>query len=266
MTIQSSALEEVKREIEKFLQQLKLGMDEVSKLTARIMQSLHENKNMHVTTDSLRNDKDLQKELRTTCLSHVLQKDLSFKFDPNLLMKTPNELQKDELKNSFKEFLKKMFKLTPKNKKKLDPNKQQEALIDQFAEILTTELTNKKENVRLGDNKQAMGIIASCVDTLTASIQKDYGGKDVRFSDSPAVPITSTSEDISTQNLATADGTSFKASLKQETGEDPMGIKIFNILGDIADGKPLPSADEMKREGILAESSFNPRLKPPGAL
>ena len=269
MTIQNSAVEELRREIELFLNQLKLGMEQVNKLVPQIMQSLQNNKNIHVTTEAL-DDKDMQKQLRATCLTHVMQDDPKFKFDPkfkidpSLLLKTPDELEKenkDQLKNTFKDFLKKMFKLTPKNKKKRDPNKEEEEKIDELAETLERELTKNKKDVPLGENKPASDLITSSVDVITADIETKFG-VDIRQTCRLDKPVPSTPVDVSTQNFATEEGTSFMASLKQQTGDDPSGIKIMNMLGDLADGGQLPPVEVLRDKGILPEAGFNPQLKP----
>ena len=256
------AIEEVKAAIKKILEPLQLKPQHLNELIKVITLSLQKNEHIKISPSTIKNDENTEKMLRTTCLAHVMHNSaelkLDPKFDPNILLKTPDELEQKEeksLKNTFKDLLKKMFKLTPNGKKNRTPEeeKELEEKMDKLATTLSTELTKNKRQTPLAENKDALDFIAS-------SLQLIYG-KDIRFASAPMVTVQSAPEEMSGQNLATTEGTSKASALKQEDGDDPRGIKILTMMNNIAVGEP-PTPADLVEIGILPPRSSIPELKP----
>jgi hypothetical protein len=266
MAFDPSARDEIREAINKFLSHFKLSADEVFKLVPKIMQSLEKNKDISFSSKGLQNNKAVQDEFQKTCLTEM-QKNIPRFNQPDLkfLLKTPQEMQMDELKNILKDYLKKLFKLTPEGKKKR--NKEEDEKLDKAMEFLAKSLADKisKQDPKkpLYTNKTATNV----VDALTAAIEQSYG-VDIRQTGSLAKPQQSAPAAVTMQNFATSEGNSFLAGLKKETGDDPLCEKFMNTFGNIAMIGGLGdthSMSETKSMHITPESPspFSTKPKPP---
>jgi hypothetical protein len=231
----------------------------------------------HIQIDDLKHPDNI-KALRITCGAHMMEKNNpAFKFDPTFLFKQPKDEKEeaDDLKSVFKKLLSNMFKLTPKGKKKKKEEGKEEEIdeeeqkkLDTLAEALAMKVSKKRERTPVAKNESAMGLIEGGVDVLAAGIETQYGGVDVRFPGKILKPVLGVphGDQMGTIDLATQEGTNFKASLEKTYGEDYTGIKLFNLVESVAVGDPL-NVDEMcaavDKEGIL-HSPHAPKPTMPG--
>jgi len=282
MAVAESAMKELEEMIDFILKPLK-EKDPTAPLEAMrdgILNMLKaENNNISITPEDFAGPQkaETEKALRITCASeYIKQNDPSFKFDPTTLFKSPDKMDndkenKDDLKSTFQKIFEKMFQLKPKDKKKSgkeneEDEKEINEKLENLANTLSKNLKEDDSDTQINKNKSASSIISKGFDFIADSIEANWGGVDTRNPGSIVKTILAAPGDsLGSEENATPEGDSFKASTEKTTGPDLLGDKVIKEVENIANGDPERSEHELRDEGILTHvSGSTPRFTPPG--
>lgn len=269
MSIESSSLEAVTKELEKMIEKMKeIGLlpknTDVKELAESVVNTLKNDNGPLLTPEKIKQDPSVFKSLQIACMAESIPNN---KFDYTLLLKKDLNLEKDDLKHQLKNVFTEMLKLSPANKK--NRTAEEEAELDEqlnkLVEGTVQKLDNDPDNMMhllsqtllmlsfMSEAKESPEIAHNRMLTGIGKIGEVF---------QPTLDV-SLGDQIGVINYMTS-GKSFLAERNNPdpTVPDPLGIKFAAIINYLADGQTNKFEEKMLDFALTPSAA--PKPQPPG--